>query len=319
MRVLVTGASGFIGGYVCRELSDAGHDVTAAVRRPGSAPGGMREVVVGDLGPVTDWATAVERQDAVVHLAARVHVMKETADDPVGEFRTANVDGTLRLARQAADAGVGRFVFMSSIKAIANESGRGPLTFDAPDNQTDPYGSTKREAEIGLVRLGDECGMSVVILRPVVVYGPGVGGNILRLMRLLARRVPVPLGSVRNRRSMVYVGNLSALVRAAVESPAAPSVPILASDADVLSTPDVMRELAAGMGIRASLVPFPVTLLRAAATLLGRRPDVERLIGDLEVVPNVEALPAYREVMTARDALRYTGRERGPSSRASRG
>lgn len=308
MRVVVTGASGFIGGYVCRTLIDAGHQVTAAVRRSGSAPVGTREVIVGDLGPDLDWSAVVEGHDAVVHLAARVHVMNETAVDPVKEFRVANVEGTLRLARQAAGAGVRRFVFVSSIKAIASESGAGPIAFDAPDNRTDPYGSTKREAELALTALSAENVMSLVIIRPVVVYGPGVGGNILRLLKLIVRQAPVPLGRVSNRRSMIWVGNLSALVKASLESPTVPSVPILAADADALSTPQVVRELATGMGIVPRLVPFPIAILKAVAALLGRRDDVERLVGDLEVIRNVNLITGYQEISPARDALRATGR-----------
>jgi nucleoside-diphosphate-sugar epimerase len=265
-------------------------------------------VLVGDLGADTEWGPAVRGHDAVVHLAARVHVMNETADDPLHEFRQANVEGTRRLALDAAAAGVRRIVYMSSIKASGERSGDLPLSADQQDAPADPYGISKLEAETRLREVAADSQLSLVILRPALVYGPGVGGNVLRLMKLIASGLPIPLGSVRNQRSMIFAENLAALVVAALVADDVPDAPVLAADAETLSTPDVIRALASGMSRRARLVPMSPRLLRFAGALLRRGADIDRLIGDLRVASNVGIVPGYREVVPVRAGLAETGR-----------
>ncbi len=204
--VLVTGANGFIGRALCDVLAASGRRVRKAVRMP--VPGLPDAVAVGDIGPDTDWRTALEGVSGVVHLAARTHVLRETATDPLAEYRNINVAGTERLARSAAAGGVRRLVFVSSVKVNGERTEERPFTEDGAPRPDDAYGVSKWEAEQALSRIAAETGLEVVVLRPPLVYGPGVKGNFLRLMNLVARGVPLPFGAVDNRRSFIYTGNL---------------------------------------------------------------------------------------------------------------
>ena len=204
MRVLVTGASGFVGKHLCRVFEASGVEIVRAVRNP--QPGA---VTVGNIDRSTDWTYALHGITHIVHLAARAHLMNDAATDPLAEFRKVNVDGMLNLARQAAKAGVKRFIFISSIKVNGEATQPGhPFTADDPPVPMDSYGISKREAEDALGRLAHETGLEVTVIRSPLVYGPGVGANFLRLMRLAASGIPMPLGSVDNRRSLVYVANI---------------------------------------------------------------------------------------------------------------
>jgi nucleoside-diphosphate-sugar epimerase len=242
-------------------------------------------VVVGDLGPDTDWHAALHGCDAVVHLAARVHVMHDAVGDVLGEYRRANTAGTARLAELAHAARVRRFVFVSTAKVLgeASPSGR-PFTDDDPPAPSGPYALSKAQAERALERLAEDGTMRVVSVRPPLVYGPGVGANFLRLMHTVARGWPLPLGAIANRRSMVYVGNLADAIAAVLENPNA-SGPCLVSDGEDVSTPELVRRVAAALDRPARLIPVPPALFFAAGALLGRRADVERLLGDFAVVP----------------------------------
>ncbi|RME33057.1 MAG: SDR family oxidoreductase [Gammaproteobacteria bacterium] len=278
--VLVTGATGFVGRSLCRLLVERGIPCRAAIRIPLAAPDlptPVQSVVTGDIGPATDWSEALTEVEAVVHLAARVHHLK---DDQPGLYRQVNTLGTLHLAGQAARAGVRRFVFLSSVKAVG-ESGH--LTPDTPPTPADAYGRSKREAELGLRDLEARTGMEVVILRPPLVYGPGVRANFLRLLRLIDRGVPLPLASVDNRRSLLYVDNLADAILTCLAHPAAAGQTFYVSDGEPLSTPALIRHLAHALGRPARLVPFPPVLLRLAARLLGRGALADRLLGDLTV------------------------------------
>ena len=265
MKVLVTGANGFVGGHLCRTLEAAGVEVVRAVR---SSPSGA--VVIGSINSTTDWSAVLEGVDAVVHLASRVHLMRDTVDDPLAAFRTVNVAGTLNLARQAVGAGVKRFVFISSIKA------------DNPESD-DFYGISKAEAEQGLKEICSVSGMELVVIRPPLVYGPGVGANFLRLMKLAGSGLPLPLASVRNLRSLVYVGNLCDLIFQCLENSSAAGQTFFVSDGQDVSTPEVLRRLAEAQGKRDRLFPFPVSLLHLAGRLTGRRAEIERLCGSLQI------------------------------------
>jgi nucleoside-diphosphate-sugar epimerase len=278
--ILVTGAGGFIGRALCDALATAGRPLRRVARaRDATLPDA---VAVGDIGPATDWRAALEGARCVVHLAARTHVMRESAADPLAEYRRANVEATARLAREAAAAGVRRLVFMSSIK-VNGESTTRPYTEADPPRPEDAYGVSKWETEQALAVIAAATGLEVVVLRPPLVYGPGVKGNFLRLMRLIARGVPLPLASVANRRSLIYVGNLADAVVAAIDAPGAAGRTLLAADAEDLSTPDLVRAIAHSLGTRARLLPCPPALLNLGAALVGRRAVAARLTGSLQV------------------------------------
>ncbi|PWC43861.1 NAD-dependent epimerase/dehydratase family protein [Azospirillum sp. TSO22-1] len=280
-RILVTGATGFVGRALVPLLVKRGFAVRAAVRHPDAQVPGADLVAVGDIGPDTDWAEALEGVDAVAHLAARVHVMRDTASDPLAEFRRTNTDGTRRLAEACAGRGVRRFVYLSSIKAVVDESRPDPVTDATPADPHSPYGISKREAEQALEDLHARGALDPVILRPPLVYGPGVAGNLRALLRLCRKRVPLPLGRVANRRSLIGVGNLADAVALCLSHPAAPGRTFLVSDGAPLSTADLVRHFSAGLGVRPRLLPVPPALLGLAAALLGRRDAWDRVGGSL--------------------------------------
>lgn len=282
LRVLVTGATGFVGTGLVKRLRDAGRFVVrAAVRREASGfPVEVEHVVVGDLTPDTVWQSALAGVSAVVHLAARVHVMRDAAIDPLSEFRRVNVEGALNLARQAAAAGVKRFVFLSSVKV--NGEG-GDYKESDPPAPEDAYGISKHEAELGLRQIATETDMEVVIIRPPLVYGPGVKANFHALLRALARGKPMPLGAIHNRRSLVALDNLVDLIITCIDHPAAANQTFLVSDGEDLSTPELIRRMARALGRPAWLIPVPTAVLMAGATLLGKREVAARLCGSLQV------------------------------------
>lgn len=288
--ILVTGATGFIGNSLTNRLAAdrSFNGVVAAVRRLGvSWPKRVQAVQVGDLLPTTDWSMALQGVLAVVHCAARVHVMHDDATDPLKAYREVNVDGTLNLARQAAQAGVRRFVFVSSIKVNGEATQLGQFfSADDPPAPLDPYGVSKFEAEQGLRELEVQTGMEVVIVRPPLVYGPGVKANFASMMRWVARGIPLPLGAIHNARSMVSLDNLVDLLVTCVRHPAAAGQTFLVSDGEDVSTTDLLRRTARAMGKKAHLLPVPAFALELGATLLGRRAVAQRLCGSLQV--NIE-------------------------------
>lgn len=279
--VLVTGANGFVGRALSDRLESMGCQVTRVVRR-GCLP---NEIQVGDIGPMTDWRAALDGCDSIVHLAARVHVMHDTATNPMAEFRRVNVEGTLHLARQAATKGVRRFVFLSSIK-VNGESSLPDHPFTAEDLPApqDCYAISKREAEDGLRALAADTGMEVVIVRPPLVYGPGVKANFAALMCWVARGLPLPLGAATcNRRSLLALDNLVDLLITCINHPTAANQTFLVSDGEDLSTTDLLRRMGRAMGKPARLLPVPLALLRLGATLV-RKPDIyQRLCGSLQI------------------------------------
>lgn len=278
-RVLVTGATGFVGRALCDKLTACGRKVIPAVRRAADMP---NEVVVGDIGPLTEWRVALAGCDAVVHLAARVHVMNDTVQDPLALYRATNTDATLNLARQAAQTGVKRFVFISTIKVNGEGCDTPYRETDAPAPE-DAYAISKWEAEQGLHRIAQETGLEVVILRPPLVYGPGVKANFLRLLRTVKRGWPLPFGAIRNRRSLLYLGNFVDAIRVSVEHPAAAGQTFLIDDGQPVSTPELVRAVAHTMGRPARVLAVPVGVLEFAGVLLGRRAAVARLTGSLWV------------------------------------
>jgi nucleoside-diphosphate-sugar epimerase len=282
-RVLVTGARGFVGRELCRQLDARGYTVRRAVRAPGDAPSDGDEVCIGELAGDTRWGEALTDVDLVVHLAARVHRMDGGGADALAAYRRVNTEGTEALARQAAEAGVKRLVFVSSIKVNGEATNGAPFTADGPPRPADPYGRSKWEAEQALWRVAERTGLEGVVVRPPLVYGPGVRANFLALLRLVHRGIPLPLGAVTNRRSLVFVGNLADLLVHALGNSAAADGTFLVSDGRALSTQELVRRLAGALGRTPRLLPVPVPLLRAAGWATGRAAVVERLCGDLVV------------------------------------
>lgn len=283
MRIAVTGANGFVGSHLCAHLVERGHEVTAIVRRAGAAPAGTTELVVTDIGPDTVWGDALDGHEAVIHLAARVHVMTDDAVDPLLEFRRVNAWGTETLGRAAAESGVSRFVFLSSVKVNGEETVGAPFTASSPPLPLDPYGVSKLEGERLLTDLSEGSRMSVAIVRTPLIFGPGVGGNFLRFLGLASRRLPLPLGSVRNRRSFASVWTIATVLEASAFG-AADTV-VMAGESESLSTPDLLRRMGRALGSSPVLFPFPVALLRLAGRATGQSTVVHRLVSSLEVEP----------------------------------
>ncbi|WP_349956699.1 SDR family oxidoreductase [Rhizobium sp. ZPR3] len=277
--ILVTGATGFVGQALCAELSRRRMDYRPVSRnsRPGFA-------VIGAANGDTDWTGALAGVDIVMHLAARVHVMNESAADPLAAFRAVNVDATANLARQAAGAGVKRFIFLSSIKVNGEGTAAGePFSASDAPHPEDAYGRSKLEAEEALLAISAETGMEVVIIRPPLVYGPGVRANFASLMTWAARPFPWPFGAVRNRRSLIFVGNLADFMLLSARHPAAGNRVFLVSDGEDLSIGQLIAKLSLAAGRKAWMLPVPPALLEGLAALLGRRAAAQRLLGSLQV------------------------------------
>lgn len=287
-KVLISGSSGFVGQELCRELLARGVTVIGAVRKKAASPplgsDSFTQIETGEIGPATDWSAALAGIDAVFHLAARVHVMRDTAADPLAEFRRTNTLTTENFARAAALHGVRRFVYVSTVKVNGEETRDGQVfaPSDSPAPQ-DAYAVSKWEAEQALHRIAKETGMEVVIMRPPLVYGVGVKGNFAQMLSVVARGIPLPLASIENRRSLVFVGNLVDALIACASHPAAAGQTYLVSDGEDVSTPELLRQLASAMDVSCRIFPCPPTLLHFAGGLVGKSQQVERLLGSLQV------------------------------------
>lgn len=241
-------------------------------------------VIVPGLAADTEWMPFVNGQDVVVHVAARAHIMRDEVNDSMAEYRRVNVDGTLSLARQAAAAEVKRFIFISSIKVNGEGTFQGrPYTAAGTPNPLDPYGISKFEAEQGLIQLAAETGMEVVIIRPPLVYGPGVKGNFASMIKLVEKGLPLPLGAVYNKRSLVGIDNLIDLIIRCIDHPRAGNEVFLAGDGEDLSTTELLRAVGKAAGRPARLIPVPAGMLQFGATLLGKKAMAQRFLGSLQV------------------------------------
>lgn len=280
-RILVTGATGFVGHTLCRLLTESGFEVRAAVRKKGASASGIYEqAVVGDIGSGTDWTPALRGVDAVVHAAARAHVMNAQPSD-IDLYHETNARGTARLAQAAAMAGVSRFVYVSSIKVNGEERQGGAYTALEQPQPRDPYGESKWQGEQALLEAS--AAMQTAIVRPPLVYGPGVRANFLRLMTWVDKGLPLPFGAIRNRRSLVSIWNLCDLLIQLLRRPLQRSQVWLVSDGEDLSTPALIEKIARSMGRRANLWSVPVGALVLAGKLTGKSAEIARLRGSLTV------------------------------------
>ena len=288
MKVLITGADGFVGRNLVSDFAARGYSVNAAARnRIAEMPKGVKWIAAPSLGTGADFSAAVRGCDIVVHAAARVHIMKETTRDPLVEFRAVNVEGTIALARAAVAAGVPHLVFLSSVKVNGEETQNGHR-FTAANllNPQDAYAVSKAEAEKALLEIAAESGMVVTIVRPVLVYGAGVKGNFRTMMAVIARGLPLPLGGINNRRSLVYVRNLTDFIVRLVEYPGAHGKILFVSDGNDLSTSDLLRMIGQSLNRPARLLPVPLAIQRLAVSIAGENSVASRLFGSLQVDHN---------------------------------
>ncbi|GAB2897090.1 SDR family oxidoreductase [Uliginosibacterium flavum] len=304
MRILVTGASGFVGKVFCATAIAHGHSVRQVVRT--QPADGLSECFVGDLATTQDWSAAFAGIDVVVHLAARVHQMREDRKHAAAAYHSVNVDATRRLVQQAAAAGVRRFVFISSIKVNGESSGGQAFIEESRPGPLDLYGSSKWLAETALQEFAESHGMEWVVLRPPLVYGANVGGNFRKLLRLVDHGWPLPLGRVQARRSYVNVWNFAELILLCCDRPAAANQLFLAEDL-TLSTPELVHRIAVAMGKRSALLPFPLWILRCCEVLPVLGPAFRRLIGTLEVSSSkARRLLGWNPSVSAEEALQRT-------------
>ncbi|MEN9862364.1 MAG: hypothetical protein RLZZ601_128 [Pseudomonadota bacterium] len=307
--ILVTGASGFVGGALCASLVN--HTPLRISVRDKSKTELFANIDIfeASISRDQDWSPILSGVSAVVHCAARVHVMSEEAADPLFEFRRVNVDGTLNLARQASEAGVRRFVFISSIKVNGECTDLGhPFTADQIPAPSDPYGVSKYEAEMGLRALSEETGMEVVIIRSPLVYGPGVKANFLSMMNWLRRGIPLPLGGVtKNRRSFVFIDNLVSMIIACINHPAAANQTFLVSDDEDLSTAGLLDRMALVLGCSSKLITIPTALITLGARLIGRSDISQRLCGSLQVdINKTKGFLGWSPPVSVGEGLRQT-------------
>jgi len=317
LKVLLTGATGFVGRGVLARLRQE-NDVEVRVAQRGRAapwPEGVEVAQIDGLSVAQSWDEALQGVEVVIHCAARVHVMDEQAADPLAGFRAVNVEATRHLAQQAAAAGVTRFVFVSSIKVNGEETAAGrPFTANATARPQDAYGQSKLEAEQALFAIAAQTGLEVVVVRPPLVYGPGVKANFASLMRALQRRLPLPFGAIDNRRSLVARDNLVDLLLCCARHPAAAGQVFLVSDGEDLSTAQLCRGLSQALGVRPRLLPVPPALLRLLGRLTGRSQQVQRLLGSLQVdisatCRRLDWRPPVRVEQALRETAQANGRE----------
>jgi len=302
-KLLITGATGFVGEELCNALRIRDINFVPVVRR--NATNGQFEI--GNISGGTKWNDAFAGCDVVIHLAARVHVMTDRDSNPLSANREVNVDATINLARQAVTNGVKRFIFVSSVKVNGEETTSTPFTaFDEPA-PLDPYGQSKLEAEIALRELSHATGLEVVIIRPPLVYGPGVRANFLKLMQLVNMGVPLPLGAIHNCRSMVALDNLVDLLITCTHHPAASGQTFMVSDDSDVSIAELLRMLASAMGKRSILLPIPAGIIAGTAALFGKSAMANRVLGSLQVdINHTKSTLGWKPVVTVQESINKT-------------
>jgi len=283
--ILITGATGFVGRSVVKQLLNKHYDVRACSRQDNvGMPNAAEIFTIGDIAGDTAWHQALLGVDVVIHCAARAHIMNDLALDPLVEFRKMNRDATLNLAIQVADAGVKRFIFISSIKVNGEETSVDlPFKPDDKNIPTDPYGLSKYEAEQGLLALAKETGMEVVIIRPPLVYGPNVKANFASMMAWVNKGVPLPFGAIHNQRSLIALDNLVSFIMLCMNHPKAVNEVFLVSDNEDVSTSELLRKVAKAFGRQSRLMPVPVGLMTFCAKLIGKGDVANRLFSSLQV------------------------------------
>jgi nucleoside-diphosphate-sugar epimerase len=281
--ILITGATGFVGSHLAQQLVKNGHTILCAVRSKKTI-GALQTHVIGEIHATTDWASCLNSIDTVIHCAARVHIMNEAESDPIQAFRKVNVAGTLRLAEQAAQAGVRQFIYISSVKVNGESTSIGkPFNEEDEPKPSDAYGISKYEAELALLELSKKIKMSVTIIRPPLVYGNGVGANFLSMLRWVHKQIPLPLANIQNQRSLIYVENLVDLIMTCIQNPAAYNQIFLASDDEDVSTSQLLKQSANALQVPSRLFSFPSNFLVFSAKLLGKKSVTDRLYQSLQV------------------------------------
>jgi nucleoside-diphosphate-sugar epimerase len=285
-KILITGVNGFVGQAVSKRLRQDGlHVLAGTTRQPNSDAGPERVPLyhIPEIGPETDWTQAVSGAEIVIHLAARVHIMKERSSDPFGAFRRVNSEGTKAFAVQAAAAGVKRFVFISTAKVGGETSPDRGFTEKDPARPEDYYSTSKWEAEQALADIAKTTEMEIVIIRPPLVYGPGVKGNFNALFRVVNAGIILPFGTIHNKRSLLFVGNLADAIASAATHPDAGNQTFFVSDAEKVSTPELIQKMSTALGKKARVINVPLRLVKIGGLLIGKSSAIRRLIGSLTV------------------------------------
>ncbi len=309
--VLVTGANGFVGSVLVPELSSRGFDVGQLLRGKNYQDNlRIKSFYIDDLDGFVDLSEPLKDVDVVIHLAARVHVMTDKHTNPLAEYRRVNVESTMNLAVQAASSGVKRFIFVSSVK-VNGEFTEKDILFKADDNPNpqDPYGTSKWEAETALMKLSKESGMEVVVVRPPLVYGPGVRANFLSMMTWLYKLIPLPFGSVDNRRSLIFIDNLVDLLIRVIDHPKAAGEVFLVSDDHDISTTVLLKSMSSALGKKAKLIPVPLFLLKIVFNIMGKASLSQRLFGSLRLdISKTKKLLNWTPPVSFEDGIKKTAR-----------
>lgn len=311
-KYLVTGATGFVGAALIKRLLKENIGIRAAVldnKKTAQLSTEVERIIIAPISETSDHSVALQNIDCVIHLAARVHIMQETAHNPLQEFRRVNLHGTERLAIQAAQAGVKRFIFMSTIGVNGNSSGSKPFTEDDKPAPHNSYSVSKLEAEVRLKEISAKTGMEVVIVRAPLVYGPGNPGNFLSLLRVISKGLPLPLASIHNQRSFLYVDNLADALACCTTQPQAAGQTFFVSDGEDISTPKLIRQLAAALDCPVRLLPFPPSLMRFVGKITGKSAAVDRLLGSLVVDSDkISRVLGWKPPLTMKEGLAETAK-----------
>ena len=304
---LITGANGFIGKVLIKRLSQDGHLVSALVRKKIEVPYSNETFLIPSINAKTNWAELLKDRDVVIHLLARVHIMNDKASDPLMEFRKINVDVTIALAKEAARQGIKRFVFLSSVKVNGESTSDHPFSETNLAHPQDAYAISKWEAEEALRQISKETGMEIVIIRSPLVYGPNVKANFLKMMQYVKQGIPLPLGSIQNKRSLIGIDNLVDFITTTISHPKAANQTFLISDDEDISTTNLLRRIGECMEKPARLIPVSPKILSFLFKIIGRQDFGERLLGSLEIdITKAKKLLAWSPPLTLNEGLRAT-------------